>query len=115
LPENAILYFQIVPGTAQKLLSRLLTGAQVRQEQVSGGVLMALLGLELANIYQNLTNIVLTITPKAYQTVPAVLVNGHFDSAIGSPGRHTNARHKVSMLESCLPGVDQTACSVTVL
>jgi len=83
------LYFQIVPGTAQKLLSRLLTGAQVRQEQVSGGVLMALLELELANIYQNLTNIVLTITPKAHQTVPAVLVNGHFDSAIGSPGSHT--------------------------
>ncbi len=90
---------------SSKALSQLLTGAQVRQEQVSGGVLMALLGLELANIYQNLTNIVLTITPKAHQTVPAVLVNGHFDSAIGSPGSHNNTCNKVSMQRSCLPGV----------
>ena len=61
---------------------------------------MALLGLELANIYQNLTNIVLTVTPKAHQTVPAVLVNGHFDSAIGSPGSHTNACNKLAMQRS---------------
>lgn len=47
---------------------------------------MALLGSELANIYQNLTNIILTITPMAHQHAPAVLVNGHYDSAIGSPG-----------------------------
>ena len=47
---------------------------------------MALLGLELANVYQNLTNIVLTVTPKAHASAPAVLVNGHYDSAIGSPG-----------------------------
>ena len=59
---------------------------QVRQEQVTGGVLMALLGLELANVYQNLTNVILTITPKDCQDVPAVLVNAHFDSAVGSPG-----------------------------
>ncbi|KAL0027903.1 hypothetical protein WJX79_001663 [Trebouxia sp. C0005] len=73
---------------------------QVRQEQVSGGVLMALLGLDLANIYQNLTNIVLTITPKAHQTVPAVLVNGHFDSAIGSPGASDCASPVGVMLEA---------------
>ena len=47
---------------------------------------MALLGLDFVNVYQNLTNIVLTITPKAHLNVPAVLVNGHYDSAIGSPG-----------------------------
>ena len=47
---------------------------------------MALLGLELANVYQNLTNVVLTITPKGYEEVPAVLVNAHYDSAVGSPG-----------------------------
>ena len=58
----------------------------MRQEQVTGGVLMALLGLELANVYQNLTNVILTITPKDCQDVPAVLVNAHFDSAVGSPG-----------------------------
>lgn len=73
---------------------------QVRQEQVSGGVLMALLGLELANIYQNLTNIVLTITPTAHQTVPAVLVNGHFDSAIGSTGASDCASPVGVMLEA---------------
>ncbi len=76
---------------------------------------MALLGLELANIYQNLTNIILTITPRAHQTVPALLVNGHFDSAIGSPGSHTNACNKVSMLRSCLPGVVCKACSAAAL
>lgn len=48
---------------------------------------MGLLGLELANIYQNLTNIVLTITPKDCDATPAVLVNAHYDSAVGSPGQ----------------------------
>ena len=60
---------------------------QVSQEQVTGSVLMGLLGLELANIYQNLTNIVLTITPKDCKATPAVLVNAHYDSAVGSPGQ----------------------------
>ena len=48
---------------------------------------MGLLGLELANIYQNLTNIVVTITPMGCETTPAVLVNAHYDSAVGSPGQ----------------------------
>lgn len=60
---------------------------QVRQEQVTGSVLMGLLGLELANIYQNLTNVVLTITPRGCDATPAVLVNAHYDSAVGSPGQ----------------------------
>lgn len=51
---------------------------------------MGLLGLELANIYQNLTNIVLTITPKDCDATPAVLVNAHYDSAVGSPGQAPN-------------------------
>lgn len=59
----------------------------MRQEQVTGSVLMGLLGLELANIYQNLTNIVLTMTPMGYDATPAVLVNAHYDSAVGSPGQ----------------------------
>lgn len=54
---------------------------------MTGSVLMGLLGLELANIYQNLTNIVLTITPKDCNATPAVLVNAHYDSAVGSPGQ----------------------------
>ena len=48
---------------------------------------MGLLGLELANIYQNLTNIVLTITPRGCDAKPAVLLNAHYDSAVGSPGQ----------------------------
>lgn len=48
---------------------------------------MGLLGLELANVYQNLTNIVLTMTPKGCDATPAVLVNAHYDSAVGSPGQ----------------------------
>ena len=65
---------------------------QVRQEQVSGGVLMTLLGLDLANVYQNVTNIIMTLTPEAHQNIPAVLVNAHFDSATGSPGEAQNNR-----------------------
>ena len=64
---------------------------QVRQEQVTGGVLMALLGLDMANVYQNLTNIVMTLTPKRHQDIPAVLVNAHYDTAVGSPGESTSS------------------------
>ena len=60
---------------------------QVRQEQVSGEVQMSLLGSSFGNMYQNLSNILLTIVPKAAADVPAVLVNAHFDTAIGSPGQ----------------------------
>ena len=74
---------------------------------------MALLGLELANIYQNLTNIVLTITPTAHQTVPAVLVNGHFDSAIGSTGSHMNAARFHCREAACLVLLEP--CSAAVL
>ena len=64
---------------------------QVRREQVSGGVLMALLGLDMANVYQNLTNVVMTLTPKGHQDTPAVLVNAHYDTAVGSPGNQLSA------------------------
>ena len=59
---------------------------QVQQEQVSGQVHMSLLGASFGNMYQNLTNILLMVTPKAAADVPAVLVNAHYDTAIGSPG-----------------------------
>lgn len=58
---------------------------------MTGSVLMGLLGLELANIYQNLTNVVLTITPRGCEATPAVLVNAHYDSAVGSPGQPHDA------------------------
>ena len=48
---------------------------------------MSLLGSSFGNMYQNLTNVIMTITPKAAAKVPAVLLNAHFDTAIGSPGQ----------------------------
>ena len=65
---------------------------------------MGLLGLELANIYQNLTNIVLTITPQGCDAIPAVLVNAHYDSAVGSPGQPTSF--------VCQPVILQLTCGI---
>ena len=39
------------------------------------------------NAYINVTNVVLVLTPSAAaEDTPAVLVNAHFDSTLGSPG-----------------------------
>ena len=61
---------------------------QVERQQVSGGINMEFLDAHIANAYNNLTNIVLTVTPLAAWTEKAVLVSAHYDSLIGTVGMH---------------------------
>lgn len=44
-------------------------------------------GFPIANVYNNLTNVVMTITPRGGDGGgKTLLVNAHFDSTLGSPG-----------------------------
>ena len=56
--------------------------------QVSGGVTMHAFKFEIANVYANLSNVVLRLEPSDPQAAArkAVLVNSHFDSTIGTVG-----------------------------
>ena len=61
----------------------------VAREPVSGALgLQTAFGIEIANAYNNLTNIVLRIAPAAAPGAArrALLVNAHYDSTLGSPG-----------------------------
>ena len=59
----------------------------VAREQVIGGIgRQEAFGLEIANVYNNLTNVVLKVSPKGSRGRKAVLINGHYDSTLGSPG-----------------------------
>ena len=56
-------------------------------EQATGAVDLEFLHAGFTNAYINITNVVLVITPSAAKAdTPAVLVNAHFDSTLGSPG-----------------------------
>jgi hypothetical protein len=56
--------------------------------QVSGGITMHAFKFELANVYRNLTNVVLRISPTdpVAAAKKAVLVNSHYDSTLGTKG-----------------------------
>ena len=56
--------------------------------KASGGLSRNLFTFEMANTYVNLTNVVLYVEPKDEEAArkPALLLNAHFDSALGSPG-----------------------------
>lgn len=66
----------------------------VQREQVSGAIgLQEVFGLEIANAYNNLTNVIIRIAPKSlgsgvlYERVAkTLLVNAHYDSTLGSHG-----------------------------
>lgn len=62
---------------------------QVDVEDTSGGWAANIFGIELSNTFRNLTNIILYIEPKGMSDKKALLVNAHYDSAIGSPGDFT--------------------------
>ncbi len=59
---------------------------QVERQQVSGGINMHFLDEHIANAYNNLTNIVLSVTPRETRTEKAVLISAHYDSLIGTVG-----------------------------
>jgi hypothetical protein len=66
---------------------------QVDWETASGAVNMVLIHQLIANAYQNVSNVVLAITPKSVPPgAKAVLLNAHFDNTLSSPGMPVCAR-----------------------
>ena len=60
---------------------------EVVREQVTGANgLQEAFGFRIANVYNNLTNILLIIRPKDDDRKQSVLINAHYDSTLGSPG-----------------------------
>ncbi|CAL8464405.1 g3940 [Coccomyxa elongata] len=59
---------------------------EVDREQTRGAVNMVFAGTHITNAYNNLTNIIVHIAPKAAAHSKAVMINAHFDSVFESPG-----------------------------
>ncbi|CAI5489765.1 unnamed protein product [Closterium sp. Naga37s-1] len=74
---------------------------EMEESSVSGSFSMVFLQRSLSLAYQNLTNVVVRISNAATdpEAVPSVLMNGHFDSALGSPGAGDCATCVAAMLE----------------
>ncbi|CAI5524328.1 unnamed protein product [Closterium sp. Naga37s-1] len=74
---------------------------EVEESSVSGSFSMVFLQRSLSLAYQNLTNVVVRISNAATDPdeVPSVLMNAHFDSALGSPGAGDCATCVAAMLE----------------
>ena len=53
---------------------------------------MSAFKFEIANVYNNLTNIVIRVAPKG-STAKAVLVNSHYDSTLGTPDESSRMSH----------------------
>jgi acetylornithine deacetylase/succinyl-diaminopimelate desuccinylase-like protein len=57
-------------------------------ERVTGGINMFFLFNDIGNAYNNLTNVVLTITPAGEAGAnKAVMISAHYDTVIGSAGK----------------------------
>lgn len=59
---------------------------QVQRELVSGAVETEFLRTGYTNLYNNITNIILVVSPTAALHEKSVLVNAHFDSTLGTTG-----------------------------
>ena len=58
-----------------------------REQAVGSNGLQEAFGFQIANVYNNLTNIVMVVSPTdGMSHVKSVLVNAHYDSTMGSPG-----------------------------
>lgn len=61
--------------------------AAVVREFATGAIgIQNIFHFDIANAYNNLTNVVLRIAPKIAANKPGVLVNAHYDSTIGTAG-----------------------------
>ncbi|KAK7246987.1 hypothetical protein RIF29_41861 [Crotalaria pallida] len=73
---------------------------EIEEDNVSGSFNMLFLGHNIALGYRNHTNIVMRISSvDSKDTDPSVLINGHFDSPLGSPGAGDCGSCVASMLE----------------
>jgi len=60
---------------------------QVASENATGAADLEFLNADFTSAYINISNVVLKITPKHAASEKAVVVNAHFDSTLGSPGK----------------------------
>ncbi|KAK6922400.1 Peptidase M28 [Dillenia turbinata] len=73
---------------------------EVEENIVEGSFNMVFLGHSISLAYRNHTNVIMRISSAdARDDDPSVLVNGHFDSPLGSPGAGDCGSCVVSMLE----------------
>ncbi|XP_057751017.1 uncharacterized protein LOC130969357 [Arachis stenosperma] len=73
---------------------------EIDETTVSGSFNMLFLGFNIALGYRNLPNIVARISSvDSRDTDPSILVNGHFDSPLGSPGASDCGSCVASMIE----------------
>ncbi|GIL82137.1 hypothetical protein Vretimale_7105 [Volvox reticuliferus] len=73
---------------------------KVFRENVSGSVSMDFGGVPFTNAYRELTNIVVTITPRGTAGRRGLLVAAHHDSAVTSPGASDDVSMVAVMLEA---------------
>ncbi|XP_057419329.1 uncharacterized protein LOC130713574 [Lotus japonicus] len=100
---------QYIKGQLEVLKERASSNVRIEIEEttVSGSFNMHFLGFNLALVYRNHTNIVMRISSiDSKDTDPSVLVNGHFDSPLGSPGAGDCGSCVASMLEIARLTVD---------
>ncbi|OVA09514.1 Peptidase M28 [Macleaya cordata] len=82
---------------------------EIEETAVSGSFKMLFLGHSISFGYRNHTNIVMRMSSAGSKdTDPSVLINGHFDSPLGSPGAGDCASCVASMLEIARLTVDSS-------
>ena len=59
----------------------------MQRELVSGAVETEFLHTGYTNLYNNITNVILVVSPTAALHEKSVLVNAHFDSTLGTTGQ----------------------------
>ena len=69
------------------LLTHSPTAPQADIEFPTGALNMVFLRRMMTNAYKNVSNVVLAIQPTGVADRPALLLNAHFDSTLGSAGR----------------------------
>ncbi|XP_047175721.1 endoplasmic reticulum metallopeptidase 1 isoform X3 [Vigna umbellata] len=93
---------EYIKGQLEVLKERASSNVRIEIEEttVSGSFNMLFLGHNIALGYRNHTNIIMRMSSMASkETDPSVLVNGHFDSPLGSPGAGDCGSCVASMLE----------------
>ena len=60
---------------------------------------------EYTNFYNNLTNVVLVVSPRAGLREKAVLVNAHFDSTLGTTGQPCRPLIQLYLTDPCSLGM----------
>ncbi|CAJ1935659.1 unnamed protein product [Sphenostylis stenocarpa] len=93
---------EYIKGQLEVLKERASSNVRIEIEEttVSGSFNMLFLGHNIALGYRNHTNIIMRISSvDSKDTDPSVLVNGHFDSPLGSPGASDCGSCVASMLE----------------